>query len=139
MTANAGKRALWVEDSETDQLLLRMASEGTLLATNLDVASDFESGLSMFRDAEAGGTAYALVVIDMRLGLRNGTDLVAIAREESAAPDQEYVVLSGSDDPQDLDRIAAGGAVHVRKPASLEDWRALAARFARSLEEVVDH
>lgn len=126
-------RGLWVDDSETDRLLLEIAAQDTPLHGQLDVEPTFDAGVGRATEAARAGAAYPLIIVDMKLGVRDGADLIATLRTRGVGGGVDFVVLTGSNDPHDLERIAGVGARFVRKPTSFDDWRALVDDFVRSL------
>jgi CheY-like chemotaxis protein len=131
--SGGGPRALWVDDSDSDRLLLQIAAEATPLEGRLDVESTYAGGVRQAMAAADAGAAYPLIIVDMKLGARDGADLIAELCASGVGDDVEFIVLTGSNDPHDLDKIAGVGARFARKPTLFDDWRALVAEFVRSL------
>lgn len=130
----ARRSILWVEDGDDDVLLFRLAADSTALSDHLDVEQSFAAGLERAMAAVDDGRPYRVVMTDLRLGAHDGCDLVAAVRLAADRIDTEFVVLTGSVDARDIDRIEASGARHVAKPATFPEWE----RLAHDIAALVD-
>ncbi|AXV06525.1 hypothetical protein DVS28_a1834 [Euzebya pacifica] len=115
---------LWVEDSDSDELLMEFAAADTPLAGHYEVARSVPEALDAGIRGVRAGMPHQLVVVDLRLPGGSGWDVVAGLRDHAAAP-RGYVVLTSSNDPVDIAQSEALGCAHVQKPYTLEDWRTL--------------
>ncbi len=131
---------LLVEDNPMDVRLLRYSLE-------------YESGWEIdIRVAEDGEEAIEcilsplrvrpdLVILDLNLPGRDGTEVLKVIRTESSTPDLPVIVFSSS--PEDLMRKKVGEAhltadCYVTKPVGLEVFMGLGQHFRRCYEKAVE-
>jgi two-component system, response regulator PdtaR len=104
------KRILTVEDNAIVSADVRSILEGA----GYDVCPDARDGEQAIEHVRAYSPD--LILLDLVLPKLDGVDAATRIREESDAP---ILVLTGSDDPQMLERAeAAGTSGHVLKPFS---------------------
>ena len=106
-------RALLVEDND----LVRESLAGQLDCWDLDVVQA-SSGAQARALLQAGQAAFDVVIVDFHLGDTTGLALLCeMNRERSHDPCG--IVITGSDDRAELDRLKASPYVWLRKPVDL--------------------
>ena len=106
---------LLVEDNDDDVFLTRHAVESAGIECFWHVAADGEqaisylSGEGAFADREAYPLPVAMLV-DLKLPRKSGHEVLSWMRGQSALDDVIRVVLTGSNNPGDVDRSYALGA-----------------------------
>lgn len=106
MAAATDTPMLWViEDNADDVELLREAFAESLSSFTIDVSSDAESALERLDDIRRGdATAPDLVLLDLNLPNRPGTDILAAIKSDELLRSVPVVVLSTSRQPEDIRR-----------------------------------
>ena len=128
MTTN--RAILLVEDNEADVFLMKRALKSAKVINPLYVvedgqkAIDYLGGVGEFADR----TAYPLpgiIFLDLKLPFRSGHEVLAAIRSQKEFESLIVVVLTSSNEPEDLSKCYALGAnSYVVKPptaAQLED------------------
>jgi PAS domain S-box-containing protein len=113
--ALAGRRALIVDDSRTNRLVLA----AQLLAWNInaDLASDADTALEHLRQAAVDGRPYDLVLVDMAMPDMDGLELSRHVSADPALSSAHLFLLSSV--PVDAGAAAEAGVLaHLIKPAS---------------------
>ena len=113
--ALAGRRALIVDDSRTNRLVLA----AQLLAWNInaDLASDAETALEHLRQAVEKGRPYDLVLVDMAMPGTDGLELSRLVSADPVLSSAHLFLLSSV--PVDAEAAADAGVVaRLFKPAS---------------------
>lgn len=120
---------LLVEDNEDDVFALRWALRKAQIDLSVQIAGDGQQAI----DYLAGVGVYAdrrlhplpgLVLLDLKLPYRTGTEVLAWIRERPTLDEIPIVVLSGSDEPRDREHVSALGARdYLVKPPTAEDLR----------------
>ena len=119
---------LMIDDNEDDvELLATVSSKGTS-GFDFSYSLDPAEGLARLR---AEGSPIRLVLLDLKMPLRDGKDVLAEIRRESSLRHVPVVVFSSSDAPSDVRASYQLGAnAYVRKPMDLDGWRAFWDRLA---------
>ena len=112
---------LLIEDSPGECELFRLA----LAQTDLDVAlyteQDAEAAFHFLEDRVHHHPLPSLILLDLKLGRRNGCDFLKRLRADARFAAIPVVVFTTSDDPTDLARCYASGANgYVVKPGTFE-------------------
>src|SRR5690242_3409311 len=76
-----GSRVLVADDNETNRLILRRHLSP--FAAGFDEAADGESALAEVRRAAQAGEPYALAILDYRMPVLDGLEVVARLRQDS--------------------------------------------------------
>jgi CheY-like chemotaxis protein len=112
---------LLIEDSPGECELFRLA----LVQTGLDVAlyteHDAEAAFHFLEDRVHHHPLSALILLDLKLGRRDGCDFLKRLRADARFAAIPVVAFTTSDDPTDLARCYASGANgYVVKPGTFE-------------------
>jgi CheY-like chemotaxis protein len=117
---------LLVEDNEDDVLLVRSVLEVARIRNPVHVASDFQQAISYL----SGKGRYAnreeyplpvLVFLDLKLPGKSGHEILKWMQEQESLRDVLRVVLTGSEDPEDLRLCYQFGAnCYFIKPLTVE-------------------
>lgn len=133
MTTN--KALLLVEDNEDDVFLMKMALEEAEIKNSLYVvedgqqAVDYLSGVGPFGDRQAHPMP-AIIFLDLRLPLKSGHEVLAWIRSQKALKDVVVIVLTSSNQPDDLkNSYALGANSYLVKPPTSEQLNDLAKAF----------
>jgi CheY-like chemotaxis protein len=126
---------LLVEDNEHDVFLMRRALSQAEIPNPVHVVGDGEEAI----DYLAGNGDFndrarypfpALVLLDLKLPFRSGHDVLEWIRDEAELNELVVVILTSSDEPEDVNRAYKLGAnSYLVKPASLSQLRDLAKSF----------
>ncbi len=117
---------LVVEDSEKDAILIQHTLKRAEILNPVRVVDTAEAAIAYLGRVVAGAgqdqsPVPSIVFIDLVLPGASGHDVLAWLRKAEALRDLIRVVLTGSDDPQDLKRAYALGAnCYLRKPLTVE-------------------
>lgn len=121
-----GKPILLVEDDQNDVFFLQYAFESAGIENALQVVPDGQEALNYL----AGKGRYAdrqsfplpcLVLLDLKLPIRMGTDVLRWIRRQPQLSNLLVVVLTSSSDSHDVDNAYECGAQsYLVKPLSLE-------------------
>jgi CheY-like chemotaxis protein len=119
---------LLIENSLADARLVLEALRQSTTATHLSVARNGEEGLAFLRRQGAYRTAPQpdLVVLDLDLGAGiHGRQVLEEIKADTALRTIPVVVLTGSNEPQDIQRSYDLHAnAYVTKPIQLDDFLA---------------
>jgi CheY-like chemotaxis protein len=112
-----------VEDNPGDVYLIRRALDAQGLAYDLSVASDGEEAIDYVAKCEAGSHAIDLVLLDLNLPRRGGSEVLARIRSSSRFGRVPTLLLTSSDSAQDRERcLRLGASAYIRKPSNLADF-----------------
>lgn len=132
---------LLIEDSEDDVLLTKRALERAHIGNHLSVARDGQEGLDMlYASALEGNRRYGLILLDLGLPKIDGREVLAKIWGDRRLRHLPVIVLTGSDEDEDISRSYKSGAVaFLRKPVQVDqllravgdlpDYRLLIARI----------
>jgi CheY-like chemotaxis protein len=112
---------LLIEDSPGECELFRLALAQTGLDVALYAELDAEAAFHFLEDRVHHHPLPALILLDLKLGRRNGCDFLKRLRADARFAAIPVVVFTTSDDPTDLARCYASGANgYVVKPGTFE-------------------
>jgi CheY-like chemotaxis protein len=125
MTTN--KALLLVEDNEDDVFLMKMALKEAEIKNSLHVvedgqqAIDYLAGVGAYADRQSHPLP-AVVLLDLKLPLKSGHEVLAWVRTQSALKDLVVIVLTSSNQPEDLKKSYELGANSylVKPPTSVQ-------------------
>jgi len=124
---------LVAEDDPHDQMLLVMAAEdcGVDVDITIDFANDGAELLAELKRRAAASAVPELVVLDMRMPMLDGHDVLDALRDDATLPDVRVGVFSSSYRQQDIDRsLQKGAAWHEVKPSRYEELVEFVERIA---------
>ena len=131
------RRLLLVEDNAQDRLLTLRALKGINIVDAVDVVRDgvealdylFARGAHSARDAADLPSA---VLLDIGLPKLSGLEVLERIRAAASTQHLPVVMLTSSDDPQDVSTSYAFGAnSYVRKPLAAAEFTAAVAQLGR--------
>ena len=112
---------LLIEDSPGECELFRLALARTSLDVALYTEHDAEAAFHFLEDRIHHHPLPALIILDLKLGRRDGCDFLKRLRADVRFVAIPVVVFTTSDDPTDLARCYASGANgYVVKPGTFE-------------------
>jgi CheY-like chemotaxis protein len=127
-----GFPVLYVEDEESDVLLLRLAFEKAGIRNPIHSVGDGKAAT----DYLAGNTPYSdrtqyplpgLVLLDLNLPYWSGFEVLAWLRQQEALPRLPVLILSSSSRQDDVTRAYEAGAnAYLVKPNSFTEFATLA-------------
>lgn len=127
---NVARSILLVEDNPMDIDLTRRAFARRNLGNVLEVARDGQEALDCLARWEAGEPAPMLVLLDINLPKVSGLEVLRQLRAHPAFGQLPVVVLTTSDEDQDIQRAYALGAnSYIVKPVSFENFVEVAAQI----------
>jgi CheY-like chemotaxis protein len=116
---------LIVEDNPADLYLIREAIDGAEIDADIYVARDGEQATNFFDDADADAAAPcpALVILDINLPKKHGTDVLQHLRKSARCSRARVVVVSTSASARDRqDAMQLGADEYFRKPSDYDDF-----------------
>jgi CheY-like chemotaxis protein len=120
---------LLVEDSDDDALLFRKAWLKAGGGAGLEWVDDGRQAVARLQaqgSSGAQGSCARLVLLDLKLPLLNGLDVLAWARGQAHLDPVCFVVLSSSGEARDVGQAFASGANgYFTKPVAVESLREL--------------
>lgn len=131
-------RLLLVEDSPGDVYLIREAVRREGLNYHLEVADDGEVAIELLNrvDADPNEPAPALLLLDLNVPRRNGTEVLQRLRASARCGAIPVIMISSSDSPKERYRAFELGATeYFRKPSSLAEFMSLGKLIRRLYEE----
>ena len=112
---------LLIEDSPGECELFRMALARTSIDVALYTEHDAEAAFHFLEDRIHHHPSPALIILDLKLGRRNGCDFLKRLRADARFAAIPVVVFTTSDDQTDLAHCYARGANgYVVKPGTFE-------------------
>jgi signal transduction histidine kinase/CheY-like chemotaxis protein len=125
-----GRRVLVADDNETNRLILRRHLSP--FAAGFAEAADGESALAEIRRAAQAGEPYALAILDYRMPVLDGLEVVARLRQDSLTAGTAVTLLSSEGRGAELPRLQKLGVSHyLVKPVRMGQLaRTLAAVLA---------
>jgi CheY-like chemotaxis protein len=126
-TAMPLKPILLAEDSTDDQLLIQRSLKKSNITNPILIANDGVEALDFLFGtgvrAEDGPIRPALVLLDMKMPRLNGLDVLERIRKEPATKHIPVVILTSSDEEQDvLHSYDLGANSYVRKPVDFSEF-----------------
>lgn len=139
MTPNSRELSvLLVEDSPADVFLVREIIEGEGLRFHFEVVDDGEAAIRMLDRVDAGGGMAApnLLLLDVNVPRKNGSQVLERFRQSPRCKDIPVVVISSSDSAADRQcAFELGATEYFRKPSTLAEFRQLGKIVRRLFEE----
>ncbi len=112
---------LLCEDNYPDVLYLKKQLDQTRLAYSMHACEDGEQALDFLLEAIEGLQRLPdLVMLDIRLPKYSGLEVLEKIREMAPMKSLPVVIVSGSDDPDDLKKASNLNAFYLKKPADFE-------------------
>jgi CheY-like chemotaxis protein len=113
---------LLVEDSSDDVLITKRALARAHIGNNLTVASDGQAALDLlYADAMAGRERFGLILLDLGLPKIDGREVLKRIWADRRLRHIPVIVLTGSDEDEDMVRSYKSGAVaYLRKPVQVD-------------------
>ncbi|ANU07500.1 PAS domain-containing hybrid sensor histidine kinase/response regulator [Paraurantiacibacter namhicola] len=128
-TGNWQGRVLLAEDYDINQMLVAAMAEE--IGLELDMAENGREAVDMAQAAEAAGTPYALLLMDLQMPQMDGIEAAEALRTGGIGPDRlPIVALTANAFPEDIEKcLAAGMQGHLAKPMTLESFNREIARW----------
>ena len=113
---------LLVEDSEDDVAITRRALARAHIGNHHTVAHDGQEALDqLYADAMAGSDRFGLVLLDLGLPKVDGREVLKRIWGDRRLRHIPVIVLTGSDEDEDMVRSYKSGAVaYLRKPVQVD-------------------
>ena len=113
---------LLVEDSQDDVLITQRALSRAHIGNNLTVASDGQQALDLlYADAMDGRERFGLILLDLGLPKIDGREVLKRIWGDRRLRHIPVIVLTGSDEDEDMVRSYKEGAVaYLRKPVQVD-------------------
>ena len=112
-----------VEDNPGDVYLIRRALDAQGLAYELSVSRDGEEAIHYLAACEAAAGVIDLVLLDLNLPRRSGSEVLERIRNSSAFAAVPTLILTSSDSSQDRERcLSLGASAFIRKPSNLTEF-----------------
>jgi len=113
---------LLVEDSDDDVLITKRALERAHIGNSLSVARDGQQALDMlYSDAMEGRERFGLILLDLGLPKVDGREVLTKIWGDRRLRHIPVIVLTGSDEDEDMVRSYKSGAVaYLRKPVQVD-------------------
>jgi two-component system response regulator len=113
---------LLVEDSQDDVVITQRALARAHIGNHLTVANDGQQALDLlYADAMEGRERFGLVLLDLGLPRVDGRDVLKRIWSDRRLRQIPVIVLTGSDEDEDMVRSYKSGAVaYLRKPVQVD-------------------
>lgn len=136
LSVNDGRlNVVLAEDNPGDVFLIRRALDGQQLSYELLLARDGEDAMTYVAEAAAGDRKIDLLLLDLNLPRRDGSEVLARLRSHANLTKVPVVVLTSSDSPQDRERcLQLGASRYFQKPSNLAGFMEIG-RIAKELIE----
>lgn len=113
-------RILLAEDNYPDVLYFRQLMDRTGVPYELQVCEDGDEILNYLLEVAAGKRSMPdIVLLDINLPKRSGLEVLEQMRNNAKLEIVPVVIITGSDDPDDLSRTSELRASYIQKPADL--------------------
>ena len=124
-----------IEDNAGDVGLIREALRLHEIACDVTVIEDGERAITFMDEVDEGDQSCPdLVILDLNLPRRSGTEVLKRIRASNTCPEVPIIVLTSSDNQKDKDEIAAlRAACYLHKPPHLTEFMQLGEVFKRTL------
>ena len=117
---------LLVEDSEDDAFLFNRTFEKSGTALGIRHVQNGAEAIEFLRDAATSNSLPRIVLLDLKMPMVNGFDVLEWMQVQAFFPHVPVVVVSGSAQPEDKDRASLlGAADYLVKPVTVADLRRL--------------
>jgi len=113
---------LLVEDSQDDVMMTQRALGRAHIGNHLTVAHDGQQALDLlYADAMAGSERFGLILLDLGLPKLDGREVLKRIWGDRRLRHIPVIVLTGSDEDEDMVRSYKSGAVaYLRKPVQVD-------------------
>jgi two-component system, response regulator len=113
---------LLVEDSQDDALITQRALSRAHIGNNLTIAGDGQQALDLlYADAMEGRERFGLILLDLGLPKVDGREVLNKIWGDRRLRHIPVIVLTGSDEDEDMVRSYKSGAVaYLRKPVQVD-------------------
>lgn len=121
----AGPRVVAVEDNPADVRLMREGIEATDIEVTLSVYNSGRVAADDLRaiDDESPDDHPDLILLDLNLPGKSGLDLLTLVRTETGFHDVPVVIISSSENPEDINRVYEHAAnAYITKPADPDEY-----------------
>jgi len=118
-------RVFVVEDNPADVRLVREGIDATEMKVSVTVINSGRQAAEHLRTIEADSPEDHpdLILLDLNLPGKSGFDLLETVRTETVFPDVPVVVVSSSENREDINRVYEQSAnAYVMKPADPDDY-----------------
>jgi CheY-like chemotaxis protein len=121
------KNILYAEDNPDDVVIIKIAFRRAGLSSSLKSVDDGEDAIAWLKGAGvyADREQYPLpdvLILDLKMPKKSGFDVLEWLRGQSNHQDLPAIVLSSSDDPRDIERVAKLGATkYFKKSATCQE------------------
>jgi Response regulator containing a CheY-like receiver domain and an HTH DNA-binding domain len=118
-------RVIAVEDNPADVRLLREGVDTADIDLTLTVYNSGRAAADKLTTISADNPAEHpdLILLDLNIPGRSGFELLELIRTESAFQDTPVVIISSSENPEDINRIYEQGAnAYIMKPVDPDDY-----------------
>jgi len=121
------KSILLVDDSQNDVVMIKASLQNARLGNNITVAEDGEEALDFLykrgKFAEYSGDHPVLILLDIKMPLMNGIEVLKIIRSDPKFNKIPVIMLTSSSDIHDLQNCYDNGAnSFVVKPVNISDF-----------------
>jgi DNA-binding response OmpR family regulator len=119
------RRILVVEDSKADLFLIREAIAAAEVDAELHVVQDGQQAIELFERVDAGAEPHCpdLVLIDLNLPKKNGTEVLRSLRKSGACQNALVLIVTSSDSSNDREAVKSLGlSSYFRKPSSYAEF-----------------
>lgn len=127
-TDGAGSRILLVDDSDDDRLLFKAAFTKSGLAGHIVEKEDGNEAIEFLSEMLTGAQTEwpDAVFLDLKMPRKNGFEVLQWIKDRPAMHILKTYILSGSQEPSDLQRARELGALgYMVKPIRSEEFREL--------------
>ena len=122
---------LLVEDNPDDVVMIREAFEQSLTPIQLYVVSNGEQAIKFVRRTDADAPRPSLILLDLNLPIRNGLDVLAELKGDTAFLSIPIVVLTTSQAPGDIQQCYSLHAnAYIIKPPDFDGYADLIKQVA---------
>ena len=118
-------RILIVEDSRADLFLIREAIAAAKIDATLYVVNDGHAAMKFIEaaDGDAGAPFPDLVLLDLNLPKKDGTEVLRLMRNSRSCKDVCVLIVSSSDSIKEREAIEAlGFSGYFRKPSAYAEF-----------------
>jgi CheY-like chemotaxis protein len=126
------KAVLLVEDSESDVKLVKRAFKIHGFDPTLNIASDGRQAKSLIDQMPDEHRPPDLILLDLKLPIANGIEVLDHVRASKATANVPVVVMTSSDEPEDVKRCYEHGAnAYVRKLNGYDEYMEMMLNLGR--------
>ena len=125
LTGTADPTVLVIENNPADVRLVKQGVTEADADIDLQVINSGQKAVDSLTaiDADAPGEHPDLVLLDLNLPGKSGHDILGVVRNETAFPAVPVVVISSSENSDDIDRVYDASAnAYVTKPVDPDEY-----------------